>query len=152
MSLLLASCGTLGSFGLFSSPEETLRRRAEAYWAAQKDKNWKQVRTFVDPESVDKLETYFRKREESKDLSRILKVDIKGLEVQGDEGRTTTVVSAELSHPLLGEKAYPVEQTVEERWVRRRGEWYVVINPPSLEDVLRKMQQAPRPAGPASGG
>ncbi|MEJ5365508.1 MAG: hypothetical protein WHS86_10425 [Desulfosoma sp.] len=148
VSFLLVSCGGLRFGGL--SPEQSLRQRAEAYWTAQKSKNWKEVRTYVDPEIVGTLDKYFKRREESQSYSTIVSAEIKDLEVRGDTGRTVTDVSAQLTHPLLGGKAYMVKQTVEERWVRRGGVWYVVIESPSLEDFLKKLHS--KPGDPASGG
>lgn len=150
MSVLVVSCTGLRFEGASLSPEESLRQRAAHYWAAQKNKTWSEVRNFVDPETVGKLDRYFKRKEESQNYSKIIATQIKDLKVEGDEGWTVTVVSAEITHPLLGGKPYPVEQTVEERWVRRDGVWYVVINPPNVEDFLRKIQQ--KPSSSAAGG
>ncbi len=70
--------------------------------------------------------------------------------MDGNKGRTVTVISLVLTHPLLGGKPYPLRQTVEDSWVYREGLWYVLINPPNMEDLLRKFQkkpEAPKPGG-----
>lgn len=122
------------------SPEQSLRRRASAYWLAQKEKDWLKVRSFVDPEVGGELESYFKRRQQSKDLSTIVSVEITELSVEGDTGRTVTNVSLLLTHPLLGGTPYSLTQTVEDHWVSRQGVWYVIIHPPKMDDLLKSMQ------------
>lgn len=141
------------SFGPLKSnllPEELLRHRAEAYWATIQRKDWNEVRSFVDPNTLSDLEGYFKKREEMKDFSDIVSFEIQRLSITGNEGHTATVVSLNLTHPLLGGKPQPLVQTVENKWVRRNGQWYVVIEPVNLGDILRELQKNPQ--GSASGG
>lgn len=146
----IAACGGVAGKSPSLSPEEALRLRAESYWNARKAKDWKTVRTFVHPESLPNLEDYFKKHEQASDLSTIDSFKIQGVTVDGNEGRTVTVVSLVLTHPLLGGKPYPLRQTVEDSWVYREGLWYVLINPPNMEDLLRKFQK--KPEAPTLGG
>ncbi len=125
------------------SSEEALRRRAEAYWAARQEKDWNKIRSFVDPTLVDNLGDYFKKMEESKDFSKIISFSVQDMKISGDEGQTWTAVSLHVLHPLLGAKPYPLEQTVEDTWVRRKGQWYLVIQPPNMADILRKLNRTP---------
>lgn len=125
------------------SSEEALRYRAEAYWVARQEKDWEKIRSFVDPTLVDDLDSYFKKMEESKDFSKIIAFSIRDIKILEDEGHTRTSISLHLSHPLLGSKPYPLEQTVEDRWVRRKGQWYLVIQPPNMADILRKLNRTP---------
>lgn len=141
LSVLLASCSGLRVPLTSVLPEEALRQRAESYWAAKKNKDWKAVRGFVDPEVVGKLDSYFAKREQSQNYSTIVTATVKEVQVQGHDGRTVTAVRAQLTHPLLGGKRYEGEQKVEERWVQRNGTWYVVINPLNLEELLQKFRK-----------
>ena len=146
--MIVSSCAALKDAAI--SPEDDLRRTAEAYWAARQEKDWKKVQSFVDPKILPNLKDYFKKHEESKNVSDIVSFTIRDLTTTGNEGRTWTVLSLRLVHPVLGAEPYPLEQIVENLWVRREGRWYVVIEPPNMADMLRKFNQ--RPAKPASGG
>lgn len=145
--LFLTACGKAGLRSPSLSPHEALRQRAVSYWSAKKAKDWKTVQTFVDPEVLPSLQDYFKKHEESKDLSTIVSFEIQKLVVEGDRGHTETAVSFLLTHPLLG-KPYPLHQMVEDRWVQRNGLWYVVVTPPNTEDLLRKLQKKPEGSQP----
>ncbi|WP_445895053.1 hypothetical protein [Desulfosoma sp.] len=101
----------------------------------------------MDPKVLPSLQDYFRKHDESKDLSTIVSFEIQKLVVEGDRGHTVTAVSFLLVHPLLG-KPYPLHQTVEDHWVQRNGLWYVVITPPNMEDFLRRLQKKPERSKP----
>ncbi|MGQ9670538.1 MAG: hypothetical protein ACUVWY_10275 [Desulfosoma sp.] len=145
--LSLTACEMAGVRSPSLSPHEALRQRAESYWSAKKAKDWKTVQTFVDPKVLPNLQDYFRKHDESKDLSTIVSFEIQKLVVEGDRGHTVTAVSFLLVHPLLG-KPYPLHQTVEDHWVQRNGLWYVVITPPNTEDFLRRLQKKPERSKP----
>jgi len=145
--LSLTACGRAGWRSPSLSPHDALRQRAESYWTARKAKDWKTVQTFVDPKALSNLQNYFKKHEESQDFSTIVSFELQEVVVEGDTGRTVTAVSILLSHPLLG-KPYPLHQSVEDHWVQRNGLWYVVIEPPNMEDLLRKLQKRPERSAP----
>jgi|GEM_PF-1679163 hypothetical protein len=143
----LTSCGRAGWRSPSLSPRDALHQRAESYWSARKAKDWKTVQNFVDPKVVSNLQDYFKKHEESQDLSTIVSFEIREVVVEGDTGRTMTAVSFLLTHPLLG-KPYSLHQMVEDHWVQRNGLWYVVIEPPNMEDLLRRLQKKPERSQP----
>ncbi len=141
---LLTACSCAVFKSSPASSEEALRRRAEGYWSARQEKDLKKMRSFVDPTLVDNLEDFFKKMEKSKEFCNIRSFSIQDLKVSGEEGYTWTALSLHLVHPLLGADPYPLEQTVEDKWVLRKGQWYLVIQPPNLADILRKLNRAPK--------
>lgn len=128
MALVLA-VGLVASACQKADPEAALKERAAAYWQLKQSKGWPEVYDrYLDPEAKKTLpKDAFLKR-------RFLAFDILSYEitdVQGSPDRATVVVQNEANFPLKspdGELQFIKKHvTTKDEWVRRDGEWYVVL-------------------------
>lgn len=139
----LFACAGGPPFGKRLTPEEALERRVTAYWEAKQKKDWAAVRSFVDPE-IREISANPEQQEDDLNTSEIVGWEVSEINMSGDTAVVIMKVSIMLTHPLLGGKPFPSEQIFRDQWVRRKGEWFIVIVRPSLDKVLQDLQNRHR--------
>ncbi len=138
--MLLWSCagvggGVVGGRGSGAS----LEQRVAAYWEAQKREEWEAVKRMVDPERREAVSSVLERR--ARGESRLKAWKVVSTVPQGDEAVVEVEAVFEVRHPLLGKDAVEMRSMVKDRWVRRSGVWYVVVEEPSLEKLLEHYRQ-----------
>ena len=122
MALFFVGCSERGSGA-------TLEQRAGKYWELKQTKRWEEVYdSYLDPalKSALSRDAFLKKRLLA---FNILKYTITEAREDGDQG--TVRVSGEANIPARGVRGavrmMQTEITVEDKWIRRGGVWYVQL-------------------------
>ncbi len=122
MVSLVAGCQKADSAG-------SLKERAQTYWGLKQSKGWEEVYDkYLDPEAKGRLtkEAFLKRRWLAFD---ILSYEISDVQETGD--KATVAVTNEVNFPLKtpdGElKLIKKQVTTKDNWVRRDGNWYVML-------------------------
>ncbi len=137
---LVASCSSLPS-GSGADIEKSLRQRVDAYWLAQQNGDTKTLRELVDTDLREALSQTIERMGKPNEMSRIVSWKIKALESDGTKASVHTSVTSLLRHPLLGPSEKLVESTVTTSWVRKKRTWFVVLEEPNLDKLLKKYEE-----------
>lgn len=135
--LLLWSCA--GGLGGRGGSGESLEQRVSAYWEAQKREEWETVKRMVDPERREAVSSVLERR--ARGEGRLKAWKVVSTVPQGDEAAVEVEAVFEVRHPLLGKNPVEMRSVVKDRWVRRSGVWYVVLEEPRLEKLLEHYRQ-----------
>jgi hypothetical protein len=112
-----------------TDPIASLKERASSYWGLKQSKGWEEVYDqYLDPEAKKKVskEAFLKRRWLAFD---ILSYEISDIQEAND--KATVVVVNDANIPLKtpeGElKFFKKQVTTKDEWVRRDGNWYVVL-------------------------
>lgn len=138
--VFMVSCAHGPSLREPLSEGELLATRAALLWEAKKKNDWNTVKTLVDPEIRDEVNKYIDSQKSKPDSSTIISYKVRSLEIEGEKALVVTEVSSVLRHPFLGAPT-KLDLTVRDRWVKRKGVWYVIVVKPDLLKVLESFQR-----------
>lgn len=139
IAFLTASCASQTGFKKELSDEDALAERANLLWEARKNNDWQAVGEIVDPDIREGIASYLDSFKKQPNMSEITSFSIESLHIENG-GTTAGVVvktSVKVTYPLL-ESPVVLEQTLTDRWVKRKGIWYVIVVKPDIGKVLEE--------------
>lgn len=118
IAALAAGCATVGA----ASPEETVKQRAQARWAALIAADWDKAYGYMAPSYRALIE---RKRFASQFGGGVSWEGVEVLAVSCQEDRCTARIKI-LYRPVLGARSgEPASTHFNENWVREDGQWWM---------------------------
>lgn len=139
-ALALTSCSGF-SWAVLQSKEEALRQRVQLYWQAQQAGDVQRLRSLVDPDMAQSQAQRIERMARSPEASRILSWTLMDVAMEEMEATVRTTVTLEVRHPLLGPQGHVLKTVATDRWVFKRGRWFVVLEEPNLENLLMEYQK-----------
>jgi len=124
----------LDSMG-FRGQERVLRSRVEGYWEARLKGNAQEVAQFQHPDQREVFDPGMLVTES---------YEIVDLRVDGDTAVANVDLVTYIKHPLLS--AHTQDAQVRDEWVQVDGTWYRAVQPVSLGQMIRAMQEKSRTA------
>jgi len=139
----LNACAGLGGGPPAKETETSLEARVAGYWEAQQRGDEEAVMAFVDPQGRPSFLASRERWKRAQGASRLTAWSLRRLSVSGDEATVEVETTFQVHHPLLGKDPLEIRSTSRDRWVRRQGLWYVVVEEPSLEKLLEQYRRKP---------
>lgn len=140
--VLLQALGALSCAGLTpfraGPDEEALRRRVELYWQALQQGDGAAISSLTDPDLREKAQGWIERIARGSEASRIQSWRIDKVLLEGHQAVVVVSITSRVQHPLLGPEDHEMASTVTDHWVYKKGRWFVVVEEPSLEKLLRR--------------
>ncbi|MBW7905145.1 MAG: hypothetical protein LC135_06110 [Phycisphaerae bacterium] len=107
--------------------EQRLKERFEEAWQCRLKRDYEKLYALTDPEDHEEVKFDMLVADESQ--FEHLSKDVEFIEVIGDRGRILVAYTVKLTDPSVS-KQPPQEILINERWIRRDGQWYRELNLP----------------------
>lgn len=127
--------------GVTAPTESALLSRVQMYWRAQQQGDIETLRSLVDPDTRDNLSQTIERMGRPNPGSRIVSWNVERVEMDGSHGTVWVTVHSILHHPLLGHQEQALEFRVPSFWIWKNGQWYVMMEEPSLQKLLERHER-----------
>jgi len=138
---VLCSCTSWVSRPPSQEAGASLKDRVAAYWEAQQKGDEEGLMAFVDPQGRSSFLASRERWKKTQGASRLTAWSLRSLSVSGEEATVEVETTFQVQHPLLGKDPVEMRSTIRDRWVRRQGVWYVMVEEPSLEKLLEQYRR-----------